>query len=499
MQFETGKFENIFFRSIMGACVLAMLTVMGVYAYLGTFSRYLSDDYCEAVRVNHTNPLDAVIDRYTDGQWRAANRYSNLMFVGFGEWLGENNLPLVTVLMVLLWPLGLAWGVYEFRKFFKVTWPIQVDVFLGLTLGFFILLQAPNLFQTIYWRSSMMTHFAPLVFGSFLFAFWMKQAAHALYGKTSLAVYFVIFFATYIISGFSEPPVATMVTALSLLIFAVVIWASPLVKRNILPLLLCAFAGAFLGLLTMVFSPANMHMTGQDTPGVFDVLRDSFLFSYIFVIYAFKVLPLPNLLSALIPALLVWMYKQNHPWVLSAPQKRMVWIMIAVSPVVMWIMIAAGFSPSVYGQGYPVERMRFLACSLMTATFMFEGALAGLLLGDFRFGASRTFIQWAALALFVLAGFLYPIRAAVHVYRNTLPEYRTRAEMWDLRDAYIIRHASLGETEIVVPGYSAAHSIKELDDNPDHWVNRCAAGFYGVQSIRAVNIPDEYILEYLSD
>lgn len=499
MQFETRKFENIFFRSIMGGCVLAMLTVMGVYAYLGTFSRYLSDDYCEAVKVNHTNPVRAVIDRYTDGQWRAANRYSNLMFVGFGEWLGENNLPVVTVLMVLLWPAGLAWSVYEFRKFFKVHWPIQVDLFLGLTLGFFILLQAPNLFQTIYWRSSMMTHFAPLVFGSFLFAFWMKQAARALHEKISLPVYFVIFLGTYVISGFSEPPVATMVTALSLIILAVVIWASPAVKENILPLLLCAFTGAFLGLLTMVFSPANMNMTGQDTPGVFDVLRDSFLFSYIFVIYAFKVLPVPNLLSALIPALLVWFYKQNAVLVLSAQQKRLLWVMIAASPIVMWILIAAGFSPSVYGQGYPVERMRFLACSLMTATFMFEGVLVGLLWGDFRFGTRRAFVQWTALSLFVLAGFLYPIRAAVTVYRNTVPEYRTRAEMWDLRNAYIIRHASLGETDIVIPGYSAAHNIKELDDNADHWVNNCAASFYGVQSIRAVNIPDEYILGYLSE
>jgi hypothetical protein len=59
MQFETSKFETVFFRSIMGLCIFAVLGVMGVYVYLGTFSRYLSDDYCEAVKVHHTNPAVA--------------------------------------------------------------------------------------------------------------------------------------------------------------------------------------------------------------------------------------------------------------------------------------------------------------------------------------------------------------------------------------------------------------------------------------------------------
>jgi hypothetical protein len=169
------------------------------------------------------------------------------------------------------------------------------------------------------------------------------------------------------------------------------------------------------------------------------------------------------------------------------------------APLVMWILIAAGFSPSVYGQGYPVERMRFLACALMTATFMVEGAMFGLFLGSQRPASSQAFIPVLVMILFVLSAFVYPLRAAQRVYRTNVPEYQARAEMWDLRNAYIVRHRQLGETDIVVPGYSAVYSIKELDDNPDHWVNVCAASFYGLHSIRAVSIPDEYILGYLSE
>jgi hypothetical protein len=497
MQVEIKRFESVFFRYLMAAAALAMLIAIGVYAYLGTFSRYLSDDYCEAVITNRSNPISAVIDRYTEGQWRAANRYSNLMFVGFGELLGENNLPIITTMMVILLPIGLSWSAYEFRRFLKVRWPLQTDCFLGSALGFFILLQAPNLFQTVYWRSSMMTHFAPFVFGSFLFAFWMRQAGRASEQKNSPLIYLLIFFFTYMIAGFSEPPVTTLVTALALIIAAVWLWASAPAKQRFLPLLAVTFLGAFLGLSTMVLSPATRNIA-QNSPGVINVLKDSFEFSFVFVVYAVKQFPLPGLLSVLIPALLAWLYKQSSSSVLSSEGKRFLWIMAAATPIFMWILIAAGFSPSVYGQGYPVERMRFLACALMTATFMIEGGIFGLLLGNYRSGFNQA-LSWAALILFVLTGILYPLRAALRVYRGVVPEYQKRAELWDLRNDYILRHAGLGEMDIVVPGYSAVDNIKELDDDPTHWVNSCAADYYGVRSIRAVTIPDEYILEYLSE
>jgi hypothetical protein len=500
MYFAQKNFGSAFFRPVMGACALAMLAAIGVYAYLGTFSRYLSDDYCEANFVNKDGPVIAVIDRYVAGEWRAANRYSNLLFVGFGELLGEHNMPITTAGMVLLWPIGLSWSVHEFRKLFKVDWPVQTDCFLGATLGFFILLQAPNLFQTIYWRSSMMTHFAPIVFGSLFFAFWLKQARRGLEHKIPRHIQFGILFGTFILAGFSEPPVTTMVTALGLSLPAVWFWVKSPASKKLLTLLAWTFAGAFLGLMVMVLSPANFNMTNNDTLGVIEILRDSFSFSYIFVLFSFKEIPLPNILSAAIPALVVLAYFQSQS--VDEPRKstaRLVWTLILVSPFVMWILIAAGFSPSVYGQGFPVERMRFLARSIMSAAFMFEGALIGLLLRDLKLNIKQDVVQWIALGLLVLTGFVYPIRAAVNVYPASVPEYQARAEMWDLRDAYIKRHAAAGEQDIIVPGYSGVYSIKELDDNPEHWVNICAARFYGVNSIRAVSIPEEYLLEALSE
>jgi hypothetical protein len=173
--------------------------------------------------------------------------------------------------------------------------------------------------------------------------------------------------------------------------------------------------------------------------------------------------------------------------------------MIVAGPLFAWILIAAGFSPSVYGQGFPVERMRFMGRSIMTAGLMLEGALFGLLLQNMQFKFNRVFGRLAIGALFAVIAIVYPLRAAWSVYRDKVPEYSLRAELWDLRNAYIIRHASRGEEDIIVPGLSGVYGIKELDDNQNHWVNNCAAQYYGVNSIRAVPVPDEYMEGYLSE
>jgi len=499
MQFEIKNYKKQFFQIIIGICALAMLSVMAVYSYLGIYSRYIADDYCEAVRVTRSSPISAVVERYQAGDWRAANRYSNLLFVGFSELIGGNNMQITIVSMVIIWTVGLAWSAHELRKLLGINWTNSTDWFLGLTLGVFSLLQAPNLFQTVYWRSSMMTHFAPLVFGTLLFAFLVRQARYSMNRPLFWMTYLFIFMATFIIAGFSEPPVTTMVTGLSLTMLAIWIWGAQPVKQRFLALLAWTFTGAFLGLMALVFSPANANMEQGVIPGLLDILRDSFFYSYIFIADSISVFPIPSLVSALIPALLIWLYLQTITSEFSRTQKRFLWMIVFFAPFVMWVLIAAGFSPSVYGQGFPVERMRFLARTIMTVTIMLEGALFGILAQDIKLRSGINFVQPFAVVLLIVLGFVYPLRAAVTVYGNNHNEYRSRAALWDLRDAYIIRHADLGEKDLIIPAFSGVYKIKELDINPDHWTNRCAAQYYGVNTIQAVSVPDDYILEYLSE
>ncbi len=482
-------------RGILRLASICIFAALSLYMYLGTFSRYLSDDFCEAVHVREASPLGAVIDRYTDGEWRAANRYSNLLFVGFSEWLGPHNVQITTPLMILLWVIGLVWLIHEAGKLAGLSWFIEIDVLLGTTLAFFTLLQAPQLFQTIYWRSSMFTHFAPLVFGAFLLAFLLRSISRARHEAVPFWVHAIVLPASFVIAGFSEPPVAVMVTGLGLAMIAAWVTVDGDARTRILLLLGSAFAGAFLGLMVMIFSPASFGMLNGERPGLVKLLQDSFSFPFAFIQSTFKTLPLPSLISVIIPALLIWSLRtEAHET--PADRKRLIWLAMITAPLLMYVCIAASFSPSVYGQGFPIERMRFAARCFLTICLMLEGGLFGWLVRDL-FPASRR-LRFAVAGLFAVIAIVYPVRAAFNLLPE-IAEYRERAHMWDLRDAYIIRHAALGDVDIIVPGFSGVNGVKELDDDQTHWVNLCAANYYGVGSIRAVYVPDEYMLDYLDD
>ena len=249
----------------------------------------------------------------------------------------------------------------------------------------------------------------------------------------------------------------------------------------------------------MILSPASATVAQEKTLNVFDILGNSFLYSYVFMIDSLRTLPLPFLISVLLPLMLIWLVHKVGTLTLSSEKKRSVLLLMIASPFLIWLLIAAGFSPSVYGQGFPVERMRFLARTLMIAAFMVEGILFGLLLKDLQFKPNREIGRWAVLVLFASLAIVYPLRTLFNINKFNVPEYRARAEWWDLREAYILRHAGFGESDLIVPGFPGVYQIKELDSDPNHWVNKCAAQYYGVNSIRSVTVPDENMLEYLNE
>ena len=135
----------------------------------------------------------------------------------------------------------------------------------------------------------------------------------------------------------------------------------------------------------------------------------------------------------------------------------------------------------------------------MTITFVLEGALLGIWLSQIKLRLlnAATFEYAAMLLLFIMAA--YPCRAVLQALQD-VPEYRTRAQEWDRRDAHIYALREHGQTDLVIPQFGGIYDVKELDNLPTHWVNRCAADYYEVNSISAVTIHGADALEeYYND
>ena len=163
----------------------------------------------------------------------------------------------------------------------------------------------------------------------------------------------------------------------------------------------------------------------------------------------------------------------------------MTWIGIITIPILVWLLIAAGFAPSVYGQSFPIERMRFLARTIMIVAFMMEGAFFGFLLKGIKLGSNPIVGQWVVLVLFAAIAISYPIRAAFNIFNTNIPEYRAHAETWDLRDAQIRSAVERGATDLVVVQLDSMNGAVEYKGNKSFWVNACAAQYYGLHTLVA--------------
>ncbi len=472
-----------FFSVVVLLLMTGMLAFLAAIAYLGTFTRYMADDYCESYITKAYSPLGAVINRYEDGQWRAANRYSNLLFVGVIEaLLGKQNLQIMPVVLMFLWVIGLVYLVRQVRQAAGIQWHIYMDIFLGVALAFFSILEAPNRFQTFYWRSSMATHFVPLVFLNFLLAFLFSRTQSNKEASPSVWAVIGLFFASFMIGGFSEPPVTVMVVGSGLGLVYIWFFVTNEKRRTLLSLTASVFAGAVSALIVMAVSPAALNLS-RDTPSFVEWLYRTAQYTYLFLIDAFKSLPLPILLSVVLPAALTFVIyrEKERPNIINARVSRNIALAL---PFILILLIAAGFSTSAYGQSFPVARARFFAHYLLTITLVVEGVLLGMWLSQVKWKFNSVRIEYIAM-LIVLILALYPFRAGLQVIQD-VPKYSRRAMKWDARETQIKILIAQGETDLTIVQFDGVDGVKELDLFASHWVNVCAAKFYEVNSIRAI-------------
>jgi hypothetical protein len=461
------------------------LTALILYAYLGTFSRYTSDDYCLSAFFLNDDFLNAMIQRY----FVSSSRYTNILFIGLADkLLGWYNVAILPALMLTLF----VWGMYlllkETSDAILLGWSRWIVLFLSLLVVYFSITQAPHLFENLYWRAGMTSHVAPIIFMPFWGAFLIGQVRTAGEKTPSLWVQAACFLIPFVIGGFSEPPTTLMITILGLGLFAA--WRSGDARNRwrISRLLLWSLAGAITALLVMGLAPANSLRMQTPPPPLFELIAKIVYYPSLFVTGTLRTLPTPTLISIVLPAALFYVkYAHPHQELSTEVRNRLVLLLLLVL-VLAYLFIAATFAPSVYGQSYPVPRARFAARVLMTAALMIDGALIGILAAQVPVKGfpSAMIRNFALLVLAILA--LYPLRTAWRTFAE-IPEYRQRAAAWDAREAEILAMKAEGQKDLAIR-FLPEVPIQDLGDHKGYRLNRCAAALYGVNTIVAVPMGD---------
>jgi hypothetical protein len=473
-------------ESLLPIGVIATAIPLALYGYLGTFSRYGSDDYCLSAFYLQGNLINAMIQRYIT----STSRYTNIIFIGLADKLfGWHNVAILPALMLTLFVSGIYLLLKEIGEILQLGWSRLLVIFLSLLVVYFSVAQAPNLYETLYWRAGMTSHFAPLVFIPFFGIFLLKQIRKVQGGSASLWVQAVCFMIPFVIGGLSEPPTAFMITLLFLAVVAAWWWSDIRYRRSVLVLLIWSLLGAMAALIIMALAPANSLRMQTAPPGLVELAFRIIYYPSYFIVDTLRAFPVPTLVSIILPALLFYVKYAYVSQNLSRQARNRLGILMSVVLLLTYLFIAAGFAPSAYGQSYPVPRARFIGRVLMTAALITEGALLGTLASQLRSNPFQSAALHAFATLALVALMLYPLRAAWRMF-GEIPVYQERAAAWDARESEIKTLKAEGEKDLVVR-FLSEERMQDLGDHKGFRLNRCAATLYGVNSIVAVPMHDK--------
>lgn len=441
---------------------LALAFPLALFGWLGLYSRYLADDYCHSAQLlSYPTLWQAILANY----YAWSGRFSNLLVVQVTDWLGlpgVMGLPLLTIGLALLALVWLFSGLSAFQG--RIRWEA---VLLAESTLFVALYLAPNLYQVLYWRAAAIAYSLPL-FVVTLGVAWLKYWARHPYPLWIGGA--ILFGLTFFAGGSSETVGAWQVGVYLLLLGYAWIARRPPRLRFLSGV---GLAAALLAMIIVALAPGNAVRLGERAPVSSPIPLALRTLGFVgdFLGDTLRTTPVPWLfLCAFSFFLGVFLLEEDQNF---APQ-TLLWTLVFTITL-----IAFSFAPSAYAQSYPVERARFPAVYTLAWGLGWMGFIGGTLARPHLRRWSRPGLRGVFVGLFIV----YLFRAGLSIAPR-VEEYSHRALAWDRRQALLLQQRAQGVQEIVLTPLNSVYGIKELDVNPRHWVNRCAARFYDVQSIR---------------
>jgi len=472
------------FRYISFVGSLTTVIVLSIYAYGGYFSRPLADDYCESVWLFTTSNLfEATWGAYNS--W--LNSYSILFFVQLTDLGGIWGFKLMSGVTIVFWVAMSVWLFSEIMQTIELRVDQTISFWLFALAVFVSLYQTPALYQILYWRTAMLPYTLPLAFFAGIAAFILWYTRQPYDQTRSVRMRWLVSALIIFVTGLGETTSALLVGLLFLATIMTWLTRSKHGRRDVLIILALALFFAVVCLLAIAFAPGtSARLDRISNPALynpFELGLAVIIYTAQFLLDTLKVAPLTILVGSLISFGVSYIRLSNQDSYLTRLSSSQLWLVILIALLLMFVAIGFSFAPSAFVRSYPVARARFASHFVMNVTLILESGLLGILASRIRVPLNATLFRGSMLIMLVVLS-LYPLYVS-NKLRAPLVEYQTFAAAWDERDAYIRDEAARGVTDVVIQKFGPMGGVGEIKDDPTNWINKCAAQYYGLESIAA--------------
>jgi hypothetical protein len=460
--------------SALGAPVFILatsLTALFAHAYLGSYSRFMADDYCSAAESRRLGILRAVWFWYRT--WNG--RYSaGVLDALFGYW-GPAVTPAVTAFALIAWFAALTGAIYFVLASSSLAPRALWSAALAAAVLFMTLALAPDVAQSLYWGQGMRSVIPPLILLT-CYVFFFCWYRSRLWSVGSGNLWMVSSFAlTYVAGGFSETYTALQLATLSLALALFLIYREAPSRRGDLLFLGFGLLGAVLSFITVVAAPGNSYRQAfyPPPPPLLDLLRISLTSFAAFLGHLFDSAPkVLSLIGAL--AIGIWIGTFRNVQVYRARGPFLVLVLGA-------LLIFSCFPPAAYGQSdAPPDRTLIIPVYILMLTI----ALLGVTVGNLLSARPKSSGSFASLAILLLLA-----AGTISVYQtmSLRPAYVAYANAWERFHAQMVAYGEAGvaSAEISTADMNSNNwaGLNVIGDNPKFWLNICVSDYYGVRVI----------------
>lgn len=494
-QFQNQSFSKWLYISF-GITALVFITALISYIYIGFFTRYWYDDFCTAGTLQQKGFINSQVYWYTN--W--SGRFSYHIIVNIAELIGPRIVTILPLLAVFAWCISATWTIYQLFLAFRLPFALISSFVLALAVVFSTLDSTPDIVQSLYWQTGMLTYLAPLI----LLTVWtglLVFVSRTQSKPNMFRLFLLIGFALcFIAGGLSETYGILQLGILTVLLIASFICFFYSIKRLNLTFILVSLFGAVLAFSIVFFAPGNKGRQAvlPKSPSKVSVVKSSFLYTLNFAERHSRRSRGVAILCLVFPAWLALMLNERisdskitskFTDIKIKPALKIVALCIVVGFFLMFIC----FVPAFYALSETLPlRAQILPKFVLVTFMMFAGFL--FMLSFLNSYADYSRLRLWSLAVTSTALVLLLIVPLASAKENLAlgEKAEVYAVKWDEIEREILAAKSSGINDLVIPNINAdefelgfGRSEMLPTANPKEGQNICLARYFDLDSVIA--------------
>ena len=461
---------------ILAGCLLLALFAHG---YVGSFSRFMADNYCFASTLQANGMLKAQQVWYNS--W--TGRFSFNFAESFGALLGAHGVSYLPPFSLALWLVVLTGTLFQFRLADRPLIAWGVAIVLATLILFTTLDSIPQIAQSLYWVDGMHNYVVPLIWMTFYVGLLSYHKDRQWTSKGTIVWLVLSAAITFIAGGFSEMYGAMQIGALSMALVLGWLVGSPLFRRNTVPLVASGLLGALVAIAIVVVAPGNKVRQEffPPPPDLLSLVRLALSLVGRFIQYIVARSPVNVLAAFVFPAILRAGFVSGDMAGLRS-RAAMVRALLGI-PIGTFVLLVCCAAVSAYGiSGIPPLRSFVIPQYIVICALVAWGYTLGYIIQQAHLAEALRRESWlwqvGLGAMVVIVG-----GSALQATQKTLaqaPLFSAYATAWDEMDRLVQAAKAQGVTRVSVPLLKSPASLEEPGSDPANWVNQCVSGYYGV-------------------